>query len=346
MQSAIEVLHAPPPSSSLISLAQHQAQTPASFYDGPAVLYHHATGCQLVALKRDLKLLSLLKAVAAGDGSANAEEKQGNKEEILDGVDVWVTSRRLYIYLTSLSSGVAIPYPVISLHAIQKITKPGASESDEQVQGLYMRLILTTGDGNGEETQSGNNRNEDEDGDEDMYDEIGESVTMTIIPPSSSPSAAAAETATAGTTTSTSGITDVEKHESPTESLYAALSACSDLHPDPNPEGNDIRNDNDAAIPNFPIYNMPPPASFADSHLYQAGLVQQGAVTGLPPPMPGSDGWITAENAHEFFDEDGNWKNRDGNRDDPPAAAGMKRTGDDGEEGFDEEETKWRRTGK
>ena len=27
----------------------------------------------------------------------------------------------------------------------------------------------------------------------------------------------------------------------------------------------------------------------------------------MPPPMPGSSGWITAENAHEFFDEDGNW---------------------------------------
>lgn len=28
---------------------------------------------------------------------------------------------------------------------------------------------------------------------------------------------------------------------------------------------------------------------------------------GLPPPMPGSTGWITAENVNEFFDADGNW---------------------------------------
>ena len=28
---------------------------------------------------------------------------------------------------------------------------------------------------------------------------------------------------------------------------------------------------------------------------------------GLPPAMPGSGGWITAENVHEYFDEDGNW---------------------------------------
>lgn len=28
---------------------------------------------------------------------------------------------------------------------------------------------------------------------------------------------------------------------------------------------------------------------------------------GLPPPFPGSGGWITAENDNEYFDEDGNW---------------------------------------
>lgn len=28
---------------------------------------------------------------------------------------------------------------------------------------------------------------------------------------------------------------------------------------------------------------------------------------GLPPAMPGSGGWITAENVHEYFDEQGNW---------------------------------------
>lgn len=28
----------------------------------------------------------------------------------------------------------------------------------------------------------------------------------------------------------------------------------------------------------------------------------------MPPPMPGSGGWITAENVGEFFDEEGNWR--------------------------------------
>ena len=38
-----------------------------------------------------------------------------------------------------------------------------------------------------------------------------------------------------------------------------------------------------------------------------SGVFTGSADGGLPPPMPGSSGWITAENVHEYFDEDGNW---------------------------------------
>ncbi len=70
---------------------------------------------------------------------------------------------------------------------------------------------------------------------------------------------------------------------------------------------------------------------------------------GLPPPMPGSGGWITAENAGEFFDEEGNWRGDGG----LGGGAGTVRTREedaDGEgvegegEGDGTEETKWRRT--
>ena len=66
---------------------------------------------------------------------------------------------------------------------------------------------------------------------------------------------------------------------------------------------------------------------------------------GLPPPMPGSGGWITAENVGEFFDEEGNWRGRGG----LGAGAGSVRGREEGEEGGDGEdgdgeETKWRRT--
>ena len=34
-------------------------------------------------------------------------------------------------------------------------------------------------------------------------------------------------------------------------------------------------------------------------------------VAGLPPPLPGSGGWITSGNVGEFFDEEGNWRGRE-----------------------------------
>ena len=68
----------------------------------------------------------------------------------------------------------------------------------------------------------------------------------------------------------------------------------------------------------------------------------EGGVSGLPPPMPGSGGWITAENVGEFFDEEGNWRGRGGG-----SGVGNVRGREEEEEGEGEgdgEETKWRRT--
>jgi len=66
--------------------------------------------------------------------------------------------------------------------------------------------------------------------------------------------------------------------------------------------------------------------------------------------MPGSGGWITAENVSEYFDEEGNWR---GAREGLGEGAGSvrRREEDDGEvnghggvEEMEGEETKWRRT--
>ncbi len=82
----------------------------------------------------------------------------------------------------------------------------------------------------------------------------------------------------------------------------------------------------------------------------------EGGGPGLPPPMPGSGGWITAENVGEFFDEEGYW--RGGEEFSASEVLGLPGTGlgegagsvrgrEEGEgdgEGV-EDETKWRRTG-
>jgi nucleotide-sensitive chloride channel 1A len=85
------------------------------------------------------------------------------------------------------------------------------------------------------------------------------------------------------------------------ERLFEAVSNCSNLHPDPTLEDEDMEDaDGDSRI------------VFEGSVGYEgiSGLpgVQQGASDGgLPPPFPGSGGWITAENVSEYFDEEGNW---------------------------------------
>ncbi|RDA90215.1 hypothetical protein CP533_1071 [Ophiocordyceps camponoti-saundersi (nom. inval.)] len=79
--------------------------------------------------------------------------------------------------------------------------------------------------------------------------------------------------------------------------LYEAISNCSNLHPDPeddsDEEGYTIEDyetgDDLAATGPIPVFT------------------RLHAIDDMPAPVPGSGGWITAENAHDFFDEQGNW---------------------------------------
>ena len=74
--------------------------------------------------------------------------------------------------------------------------------------------------------------------------------------------------------------------------------------------------------------------------------------------MPGSGGWITAENVGEFFDEEGNFRageslgegagrvrGREDEEDDDGSVEGTNGHSNGGEGGPEMEETKWRRTG-
>ena len=85
------------------------------------------------------------------------------------------------------------------------------------------------------------------------------------------------------------------------QALFEAVSNCSNLHPDPTADDEEMEDeDGDSRI------------VFEGSVGYEgiSGLpgVQQGASDGgLPPPFPGSGGWITAENVGEYFDGEGNW---------------------------------------
>jgi chloride channel, nucleotide-sensitive, 1A len=112
-------------------------------------------------------------------------------------------------------------------------------------------------------------------------DDEEDSISMTIIPQNDAPPPP--------TTSDPESHTDDHSPQPPTVAMFTALSNCSNLHPDP-------ANDEDGA------------AALEGSALFQAGMIAPGDGSGgLPPPMPGSDGWITAENMGEYLDEEGNW---------------------------------------
>jgi chloride channel, nucleotide-sensitive, 1A len=84
-----------------------------------------------------------------------------------------------------------------------------------------------------------------------------------------------------------------------TQALFSQISACSNLHPDPVQEGDDDDEEDDRIVfEGEALEGLP-------------GAFWGGTDGGLPPPMPGSSGWITAENVHEYFDAEGNWTGRD-----------------------------------
>ncbi|KAF4511268.1 hypothetical protein G6O67_003080 [Ophiocordyceps sinensis] len=86
------------------------------------------------------------------------------------------------------------------------------------------------------------------------------------------------------------------------QQLYDAVSTCSELHPDPN-DGDDDDGEYDCIVLE----------GGAEHEAVEGfvGVLQGSSNGGLPPPMPGSGGWITADNVHEFFDGQGNWLSRD-----------------------------------
>ena len=198
---------------------------------------------------------------------------------------------KLFLYSTAAATGLSIPYPSISLHAIQTLPQPTSGEQ----QGLYMQLI-----------SSAPNASEDEE---------PESVSLTIIPPAAQQEAAESQ------------LSSEEQRQPPAVTLFTALSNCSNLHPDP------IEEDG---------------ADLQDSMLFQAGMIAPGnASGGLPPPIPGSGGWITAENMSKYFDEDGNWIGGEEDEEEhlgPSAGTVRLREEDPGPDEEEGDNTKWQRT--
>jgi nucleotide-sensitive chloride channel 1A len=205
---------------------------------------------------------------------------------------------RSYVYLyfpsSSQPGGVRIPYPLISLHAIQSSSPPS----------IYLQLQSS--------------------GRPDDHHDPDATLELTLIPappphPTDAPSSPPAEPG-----------------PTPTQALYAALRDGAEMWPGLGDDEDEER-----------------PAIMFDVDGGGDGM-EDGPGNGLPPPMPGSGGWITSDNVGEFFDEEGNWRGREfgagpdgGNELGEGAGTVRPREDDDGEDegqGINGEETKWRRT--
>jgi len=154
-------------------------------------------------------------------------------------------------------------------------------------------------------------------------DEPPDTVSLTIIPTASAP-----PPSTAPTANEDDAIESEDRPEqTPVMALFTALSDCSNLHPDP------VEDEEEQG-----------------SRLMQAGLAIPGTSDGsMPPAMPGSGGWITAENMHEFIDEDGNFiqdadeTEADGEAELGPGAGTVRGAPDD-DKADNDDDTKWQRT--
>ncbi|KAF2140229.1 uncharacterized protein K452DRAFT_252932 [Aplosporella prunicola CBS 121167] len=198
----LEILNSAPDASAFTPLEEHQSQTPGTFFGGKPVLHLHSTNAQLLVSARDLEAQSAfpdLRATIPTNG-AQANGDAADEQLAIPGIDVWVTSQRLILFSAAKASGVAIPYPAISLHALQRLTPPAA---DTPVQGLYMQLLT------GDTTYSN--------AEEDFA-----SLELTLVPAAAQP-----------TTTTVPATSDILSPTPPAQALFTAVSACADLNPDP-----------------------------------------------------------------------------------------------------------------
>lgn len=78
-------IHAAPPLDSFTTLADHQSQTPTSFYGAKPVLHYHATGTRALAARSQLSKLPIFTPLAEGQGGETAEAEAGvNSVELVE----------------------------------------------------------------------------------------------------------------------------------------------------------------------------------------------------------------------------------------------------------------------
>ncbi|KAF3760320.1 hypothetical protein M406DRAFT_348571 [Cryphonectria parasitica EP155] len=264
-------IHAAPSVDEFIPLGEYQSTTPASFHDGKPVLHYHATGARAWLPRDQQSRLPVFPADApTSDGDSGEMVSQ-------DSIELFITSENLTIFNTKTAMGIQIPYPSIALHAMQHKADPssaGPVDADADADKAPCVLLqLDLSDGGAD-------------------DETFDTVQLTLVPPTSSTDLSA-PIGGAGAAV-----------QSEQEKLFDAITACQNLHPDPADE--DDEDDGEEDYSDRIIFESAIDGS-AEAVEGLPGVFRGTATGDLPPPMPGSTGWITADNVGEYFDENGSW---------------------------------------
>lgn len=381
---ALEVIRTSPVEADYTPLSEHQSATPAHYFGSKPVLHLLVRDCALSLPSGVVKAHGAFTALA-GNGHGGSGQEQGyvnghgvgagssTDEVTISGVDVWAGSDRCVLFRrgetdASAGAGIRLPYPTISLHALQagksvymQLSVPAFSTAEEiETGGTVDRDVVTNGQG----LQTSGVRIDMASMNRDMEEEETEVVELTLKPSSAiltQPDNTIASTVETDETEELAATTTPPV--STAKALYDAISGCADLNPDA-PNGLHDGDDDDED----------------DGDYAMEGDDQDNNI-------PGAGGWITAENMHEYMDENGNFKLPNGSNnatlgaDDVGAngagivvidsgaqtssspaglgaGAGARRSAAEalGEEGRDDaqthgdgaggdEETKWRRTG-
>ncbi|KAI5924069.1 regulator of volume decrease after cellular swelling-domain-containing protein [Camillea tinctor] len=305
-------------------LSEYQEQTPKTFFDGKPVLYFHDEHIKAWVSHEQVERLFFFSKISNNDADNNnapghptppesyaLENNQGKHLREENKVEVFVGSDKLTLFSHASGSGIEIPYPAITLHAIKNfhhLAKP--DDASSKFLGVYMQL---------EFSESGGDDNE----------EGLDPIELTLVPYKGSGDAAI-------------DALNAER----TNALFNQISACSNLNPDPRDEQDDDDEDYDADRIIFE-------GSAEDGAAIDGlpGVLQGSTSGGLPPPFPGSSGWITADNVHEYFDEEGNWIGEEGVSGELGEGAGrvrgrdeVEQDGTNGREEADDAESKRPRT--
>ncbi|KAI1125864.1 regulator of volume decrease after cellular swelling-domain-containing protein [Nemania abortiva] len=261
-----------------LPLSEYQAQTPETFFEGKPVLYFHDENIKAWVSKDQYEQLFFFSKIHADNLTAlnptppesqalDSEDKHTREEK---RVEVFVSSRKLTLFSHNSGTGVEIPYPAITLHAIKNFKRP--DDGSFKLAGVYMQLEFS-----------------DSSPDDD---ESFEPIELTLIPYKAISAPGPDE------------LTIDPLNAERTNALFNQISACSNLNPDPRNEDDDEDEDDEFNADHI-IFESSVDQGVAIDGL--PGVLQGNNSGGLPPPMPGSSGWITADNVNEYFDEDGNW---------------------------------------